>query len=84
MLLPSLLLPFIMSFPPPVDVKPTVPIPREHADDEELDIPPESAAAGLWQLKIPKFLHERWERVLEPGVELGELVIDTTYVCSVA
>lgn len=66
------------SAPAQTDVKPTVRIPAEHEDDEQLDISPESSAAALWQLRIPKFLHERWERVLEPGVELGELLIDTT------
>lgn len=68
----------------PTDVKPaegeqtTWPFPVEI--QEQLAIDQGKSVKNVWALKLPRFLLERWERVPEAGVELGTLVVDSSYV----
>lgn len=70
----------------PTDVKPVVeeqttwPFPVEI--QEQLAIDQGKSVKNVWALKLPRFLLERWERVPEAGVELGTLVVDSSYVGS--
>jgi transcription initiation factor TFIIF subunit beta len=64
------------------DVKPAVgqttwPLPIEA--QEQLTIDKGKDQKNVWALKLPRFLLERWERVSEAGVELGTLVVDSSY-----
>ena len=56
------------------DIKPLIP----HAtdDDEELRVEQAFDSSNVWSMKVPRFLLEQWERVMEPDVELGTLVVD--------
>jgi hypothetical protein len=70
----------------PADIKPAVgeqttwPFPVEI--QEQLAIDQGKSVKNVWALKLPRFLLERWERVPEAGVELGTLVVDSSYGCS--
>jgi transcription initiation factor TFIIF subunit beta len=70
----------------PTDVKPAVgeqttwPFPVEI--QEQLAIDQGKSVKNVWALKLPRFLLERWERVPEAGVELGTLVVDSSYASS--
>ena len=46
---------------------------------EQLAIDQGKSVKNVWALKLPRFLLERWERVPEAGVELGTLVVDSSY-----
>jgi len=67
----------------PTDIKPAVgeqttwPFPVEI--QEQLAIDQGKSVKNVWALKLPRFLLERWERVPEAGVELGTLVVDSSY-----
>lgn len=67
----------------PTDIKPVVaeqttwPFPVE--TQEKLAIDQGKSVKNVWALKLPRFLLERWERVPEAGVELGTLVVDSSY-----
>jgi len=72
----------------PTDVKPAVgeqttwPFPVEI--QEQLAIDQGKSVKNVWALKLPRFLLERWERVPEAGVELGTLVVDSSYTSLLA
>lgn len=73
-----------MSDAKPQDLKPQVeeeatwPLPKDI--EEHLAVDPGKNSKNVWALKLPRFLLERWERVPEAGVELGTLVVDSSYV----
>jgi transcription initiation factor TFIIF subunit beta len=73
-----------MSDTKPTDIKPIVPQqqythPFPVEVQEQLAIDQGKNVKNVWALKLPRFLLERWERVPEAGVELGTLVVDSSY-----
>jgi transcription initiation factor TFIIF subunit beta len=74
---------YIMADIKPTDIKPDVetstwPFPTDI--EEQLAIDAGKSNKNVWALKLPRFLLERWERVPEAGVELGTLVVDSSYI----
>jgi len=70
-----------------LDIKPVLhnetkpyPFPIPEEEEEELEISQGLGQGYVWAMKIPRFLLEQWERVSEPGIELGTLVVDNAFV----